>query len=1632
MSHKEKLLGLLEYTHRLAQFTQKANFTTKAYKTLLYTEQQLHNRVGIHHNVSEEDGIAWLKIERLQRREPPTPGEDIAAWIDLSSDPHKQPVIHDSILSRISESEAKQLIEAGTLKSDDVLGPLESASETEDVDVRLVLKNHPDIKRLIDGYLAGPWQTWKSAEIPKLQTIAIYEKFFRLCQEIESSGSETSLEVIWGLGFALWRENRQTLEHPVIEAPVEVRIEKQTQAIVVTPRERDPQFYLSPFSEMGLETVKTTQERMRETLEETLADEGQDGANDITEFSPFVPNSFRPTLELAAGLLTSDGRYWPNVNEDIENRSHPKISNTLTITDSWAIYARPRGSNIFVEDINRLKREIEKTPVGNLPPVGERIVRDPDAPSTGTGSTGVPTMSSDGNQVQLLDESEILFPKPYNNAQIRIVKRLQCEDGVVVQGPPGTGKTHTIANIVCHYLATGRSVLVVSKGEPALSVLRDQIPEEIRNLTISLLTSERDGYKQLEGAVTFMANEVMAQNEENLERNICHAQQRIDELRKELVSVDNRMLQLAEVQLTKIPADLEIDGKNWPWEAACVLSESKSQYAWLDDQLGYDESFTPQFSDGEIKLLRDARARLKDDIVYAGTRIPERNDLPTSREIGIAHANLVQAESLSEQPAANSIPPIVVQDEQTRASAVRLAEALDSMRQALDCCADEKWIADLYQCWIVNGVAVDNDATVENAVNDLGGLCDQRGTFRKRPIALPQQVIDEVGLIQALQRGKRSGKPFGAFAIGGKEIKSYLQQTRIAGQPAVTADDWGYVLDYVEFRKSMVAFAYRWNALAEDFDVPEVDVDASQMEKWIGQAGKPIVAALNAAINFHESVASDTDRLFSAMIDPKEMAFKSNTIEEIQSSLKIYLHQQELGESRFSIEKVSAELSGRKGPVFDSCRQFLDADMGNPERQSDWVERCWAEFLAEFDRLRGLQNDFATLVKFVRKIADSGAKRWASRLLSIPVNTTRDSELPDNWSTAWRFRRLEAYLTSIDARSELSELSAKRISTQVSLERATQELVKSRTYLGLLARMRIGGRAAALRQFLSAIRNIGKGTGKRATRYRGDAQKAMAKCMEAVPCWIMPTWRVSESLPPTLGAFDLVIIDEASQSDIMALPAILRGRKVLVVGDDRQVSPSAVGLEEKKLKQLRHGYLKGQPFSDLLMPGTSFYELAQAVFPSSSIMLNEHFRCVEPIIRFSLQFYPEKFVPLRIPKPSERLDPPLIDVYIKNAKRKGMVNEAEAVAIVDEIERLVNDPTYDERTIGVVALLGNKQSKLIQDRLLERIGEDKFQKHKITCGDPPTFQGKERDIIFLSMVAVPKNAAAQMSRQFQQRYNVALSRARDRMYLYRSVTETDLRNENDLKQKVINHFQAPMPAMAEQITDLIELCDSGFEREVFRRLVELDYRVTPQVAVGEYKIDLVVDGGDDRRLAIELDGDQYHGPDRWFDDYARQKTLERMNWKFWRCWGSSFARDPEDCMANLIETLEGQGIKPIGRSKGVQPFTEGRVLDANQILGDKEVDDVVNTAMPDDFADASNVAGDSITIVFDDEPNRLYQLVLVEGESDLRDGEVSIHDETGKQLLNSQTDDEFDLIWNSKKRLCVVRSIEKADSVTVS
>ena len=139
-----------------------------------------------------------------------------------------------------------------------------------------------------------------------------------------------------------------------------------------------------------------------------------------------------------------------------------------------------------------------------------------------------------------------------------------------------------------------------------------------------------------------------------------------------------------------------------------------------------------------------------------------------------------------------------------------------------------------------------------------------------------------------------------------------------------------------------------------------------------------------------------------------------------------------------------------------------------------------------------------------------------------------------------------------------------------------------------------------------------------------------------------------------------------------------------------------------------------------------------------------------------------------------------------------------------------------------------------------------MQRHSILCGDSATFQGSERDIVFLSMVANSANKTALTMLRYEQRFNVAVSRARDRVVLVRSVKREEL-NPNDLKARLIAHFESPMPEM-EEIEDALSVCESKFERDLMQRLLERGYRVQGQVGSIGYRIDMVVEGADRRRL----------------------------------------------------------------------------------------------------------------------------------------------------------------------------------------
>ena len=1510
---RDRLLSLIEFSQQSARLRSKPAATVTVHGLFALYEHQIQGLPGIRINVNglESEEEIWLAVERLHETRPPNVASAVLRpWIQMTHGPTEEPRLREA-------TDGASLIAAGTHCSSGK--PPEQGKPAIDPEAPIPLSDYEEagqVRAQFETYLTTRWRPWAEEEKRRRRTIRLYSQLFTLKQQLEGSIVEAQLELVWGVGLGIWSSNGTTVSYPLVGRLAEISLNPVTAELEIRPRDVDARIEVDWYASVDNPGVADLERTAKKFFEEAT-----------TIFSPFDRGTFEPLLRAAATNLDANGIYWPD-EAPAEDRTLPTSDDRLKVTDTWVLFARPRTNNLFLQDLEELKKRAEEAEA--YPPAVAAVVTDPattnpvvELPSfRGVSASYHAERSTSGKKAR-----DLYFPKAFNDEQVRIIQLLDGSDGVVVQGPPGTGKTHTIANVICHFLAEGKRVLVTSMKDSALAVLQEQLPEEIRPLAISLLTSEQEGMKQFEHAIQKIASEVQGLDHNSTARTINHLSERIDALHGKLASVDRKIGEWAKRNLAKITLETEeID----PQDAAREVAAAVGEFEWIPDTLGIAVEFAPQFSDADVVRLREARRILGQDINYLDASLPQLVEFPDSKALLEVHRDLSQFEKLKQGVEDGDVPALADSTQETLTRAQQALTQIEALRRKRDevIQARRSWAVAMRERLRRGG----NDnllPILESLGADLEQAVDRRKAFLDRPVDTPAGIELNPELTAAVRNLAQGKSPFGLKRLFGMSVqKKQLDSIRILGSPPASAESWEHVAEYLALLKSLRELALRWNAI-----VPELQLEAVPGDKPDGGLAAARDYALylkvKGVVKAEGELSAAASHVFPNWAHVRELADNTQRLAELEMALRHHLTKNRLANVWAHKERFQKVLEGRTGRIIEDIRQFLAETLGNPRIEDARMQAKWTALMAELSRVLGMGTHLATVREVCDKVEASGAPRYAA-VLKQPIAGTVDGLLPDSWRKAWRLSRLTAYLKSIDAHEELKKLARDRQDVESDLARAYRDIVVKRTWLKLAenASPRI---RAALQAYLNAIQRIGKGTGKRAVRYRHDARKAASQANPAVPCWIMPHYRVSESLPAELGCFDLVVVDEASQSDLTALPSLLRAKKVLIVGDDKQVSPEGVGLEEEKVRNLMERFLGGQvdTYRPQMSPERSIYDLFKVVFAKSAVMLKEHFRCASPIIEYSKrEFYNHELRPLRMPKASERLDPPLIDVEVEGGYRSGDVNRSEARFIVDEIKAIVADPNMAGRSIGVVSLLADKQARLIWNQLTDELGPEVMQRHHITCGDARTFQGKERDIMFLSMVSAPNDVGAPLSRDtFAQRFNVAASRARDRMYLVRSVALEHLSEADRLRRSLIAHFSAPFAQNEMRVEELRKLCESPFEREMYDELTQRGYWVTPQVHVGQYRIDMVVEGHNDARLAIECDGDKYHGADKWADDMQRQRVLERAGWVFWRCFASAFVRRRKDMLDDLVKTLAERGIEPMGTEGAPRSVhTEHRVV----------------------------------------------------------------------------------------------------------
>jgi very-short-patch-repair endonuclease len=1483
------LRKLLDYVVEQSKVVDPQGFKLSAQTGFIRRPLDLAGLPGLDLDVKVEGDHIWMRVKRLEAHLPPALPQGLDGLVRVPVDPHAQvPVLDDQALARHVTA----------------ANPGKPPEEVQ----QALAATRQQAAALMAQYVAS-WKAWAGLEAPRRKTIALYGDLFALKHQLASEETAKPQELVWGMGIAAWRltapgegGGRFDFQYPLLTQAMEIAIEPETLAISVRPRDVSPRAEFDAFAACQLADVANVEQAARQKL----------AADEEHPLTPFDISTFEPVLKLVAGTLDKNGRYVD------KQTAPPAAGDDLVVTDAWTLFSRPRPNNFLHDDIQRLKQRIDSDP---LPPGAVSFVTPPSDERLDHESVRFRGLSSGPLGHGTGPVCELFFPLPYNQEQVTIIGQLERAHGVAVQGPPGTGKTHTIANIVCHYLATGRKVLVTSKGEQALEVLQDKIPESVRPLTVALLSGDREGLRQFQNSIEAIIHNVSQLNTEVVQSEIGRLRSNIDQAHEELAALDKRVDEIALAQLSNI----EVDGvKMRAAKMAEFVIAGNEPHSWFDDVLTLDEKHAPAMTDAEVAAVREARRRVGKDVVYATCAIPASHSLPAAADIGALHETLVsikrieQAESKGQLLPLRGTRPDVIDAARTLLAQVGSAQQLAHQLEE----SGQMWTADLRRkCRVPENAS--ERAAFEALLPEIKHLVDARAELLKRPVELPEGAAGNPKFLEAVERGAETGKPFGFISIGASHAKQLVGAVRVAGLAPATPEDWRQVQAFVELQVKVHTFAVRWNAVADTLSLPQVNGNVRTLRETELVCGLAQKAHLLGG-QFDVQLPQFAQKVFEHP-PLKELRGTSADLAKVADQLRKHLARADMAKATVLRVTLNERLAGKTGPVSEELRGFAATMLGNPNFSPEQVVVQYADLVAKLQRIEGLAEDFKAINALADSLHRAGAARFAQRVRTQPTLASgEDTVLPMNWRPAWTWARLKSHLESIESRQELLQLAARRRDLERGLARLYEDICSKSAWLS--TKQNASGKVlSALETYKTSIRRIGQGTGPNASRYRRDAQRAMHDAQDAVPCWVMSHSKVSETLPAKLGSFDLVVVDEASQSDLWALPAVLRGKRVLVVGDDKQVSPDGGFISAARIQDLVNRFLVDQPHKATLTPEKSLYDMASSIFAANKVMLREHFRCVPAIIAYSNRFYNDFMQPLRIPKESERIDPPLVDIFVPTGNRdKSGINKPEAHAIAAEVQAILANEQFAGRSIGVVSLLGPEQAQFIDTLVRSKCDAAELIRRNFKCGDARVFQGSERHIMFLSMVADPQNHHALSGNMFEQRFNVAASRAQDRMYLVRSVQLHHL-SPTDLRGGLLGHFTKPLESSVDRSKSLIELCQSGFERDVYMQLFNRGYRVIPQVKAGAFFIDMVVEGARDARLAIELDGDDYHGPDRWPHDMVRQRVLERAGWTFWRCFASTWSLRRDEVLQELLARLNAMGIEPLGTLEKIPSLVESRV-----------------------------------------------------------------------------------------------------------
>jgi hypothetical protein len=1336
-----------------------------------------------------------------------------------------------------------------------------------------------DLTERYESWLAD-WRRWAARERSDRVVRARYAQLF--AAYVAANGNPEELELVLGVGCLAWAG--PGARRHLVTSPVGIRFDDDTGRLTVHRVESvaaadveldmlDPGVVPNPGHVAGIRAL----------------------ARDL-DTHPLHRKETAALVRRLVHALDPDGEYR-------DDDAPPVPGPNAVAAFAPAVILRRRSQQGLVEIFSTIVAQLGED---GVVPDGLAPLVDPDHRPRWQGGGG-----AEGALVEV--DGDAFLPLPVNDTQLRIVRQVDKQAQTLVQGPPGTGKTHTAAALLSHLLAQGKRVLVTAHTDRALREVRDKLPSEIRPLSVAVVGSSREDMSDLKVAVERIAAAATDHDDDAAAERIrrCLAQtERLGLRRAELHR------QLVEARRDEVREHDHAGYRGTLAAIALQLLRQEPRFGWLRDHVDVTPDRVPPLTGADVAewhaLLTDVALRA--DESEAGLRLVELGTAPAPRvftefvdtERAAAATEAAHGE-LRRHPAFDAVRGVEPSARaQLRRRLSELADEADDLARRRETWMREA-LADVQtgraRLWSSRA------EQVEQLVTQASGLIEQLGPLTEVEVTgnpallVPQAKQLHTHLAGGTVRTGNGGLPrIGALTPKPvKQAQALFEQVLVDGTPPTTSAQVGAFLLWAEATRVLAALDRSWPGgvplLATDPPAERVGWHRTELDQ------------LHRVLRLGEALDLERQRFAEAGL-PRPDWTDLDAVRRYANLVDVAAAVDAHTTATLPLRRLESAVSTVAGRA--------DAAPCVPALLAAVRERDPAAYATAYQRLARL----VTVRTMLAHRAGLAARVPPGLRAAVEANPVAWGGRLAAFDDAWAWAAAGAWVAARGA-TDVNAVQAEIGLTEERIRREVETLAATRAWRHAVSPDRLTGQARAnLEHYAYLVRRLGKGTGKYATQRRAEVRTAMDRCRSAVPVWILPVYRIAEQLQIRRDMFDVVIVDEASQAGLEATFLQYLAPRMVVIGDDKQVSPTAVGVDQQRLRDLAGQYLADDPYRSAWQdPQRSLFDEAKMRY-RGLLTLTEHRRCVPEIIGFSnrVAYEPDgiRLVPVR-QYGADRL-PPIraVDVGGTTEGTTNKVNAVEVEAVVEQLEKCLADPRYDGRTFGVISLLGPAQAKAIERRLLDRIPPEDWAARKLQCGDSADFQGAERDVVFLSMVAGASDRLMPLTREmYVQRYNVAASRARDQMWVFHSVPLSALGNPEDMRFQLLDHCYGVMAAQGEDgvlpapvPSDVrVEPFDSLFEQRVANRLVGLGYAVLPAYQAERLRLDLVVVGAQSR-LAVLCEGDTWRGAQDYERALSTQRDLERCGWHLHRVRESAFYADESRTMAALLTRLRELDIRP--------------------------------------------------------------------------------------------------------------------------